>query len=91
MKTIYKYKLDPSGKPVMMPASAEILSAREQGNDICVWAKVDTTDTVQVPRTFHVFGTGHEMPEDQNLRFVGTAILNGGALVFHVFHNPFEQ
>lgn len=38
MKTIFKYVLQPNGAPIEMPLSAEVLTAREQGDDICVWA-----------------------------------------------------
>lgn len=91
MKTIYKYELSPNDRPVMMLAGAEVLTAREQGDKICVWAKVDTAESMQSPRTFHVIGTGHEIPENPNLRNIGTAILQGGGLVFHVFEDPFAQ
>lgn len=36
MKTIFKYTLTPDGAPVEMPLSAEVLTAREQGDNICV-------------------------------------------------------
>lgn len=91
MKTIFKYVLQPNGEPVEMPVSADVLTAREQGDNICVWARVDTEEALMVKRNFCVFGTGHEMPDDPNLRYVGTAMLQGGALVMHVFENRFAH
>ena len=91
MKTIYKYPLSPDGTPVAMPIGAEVLTAREQGDNICVWARVDKGQEMVEHRTFQVFGTGHDMPEDPNLHYVGTAMLHGGSLVMHVFENRFSH
>ncbi len=91
MISIFKYTLTLDGALIEMPIGAEVLTAREQGDQICVWAKVDTTMELKEQRTFKVFGTGHEMPNDPNWRYVGTAMLHGGALVFHVFENRYAQ
>lgn len=91
MKTIFKYTLSPDDAPVEMPVGAEVLTAREQGENICVWARVETTETLKDKRTFKVFGTGHEIPDDPNFHYVGTAMLQGGGLVMHVFENRFAQ
>jgi hypothetical protein len=83
MKTIWKFKLEPECT-VKMPQGAEILSVREQGHNIYAWALVDD----QAPsedRHFIGVGTGHEVPEDEPLKFLGSAHLEDGALVFHVF------
>lgn len=92
MKTIFKYTLSPDGSPIEMPIDAEILTAREQGESICIWARVETTEVQREKHTFKVFGTGHEMPNDQNLHYIGTAMLQGGGLVMHVFEaTPLSQ
>lgn len=57
---------------------------REQGSDICLWAAVDP-QAPKVTRRFIGFGTGHTIPGELQLSFVGTAMLNGGAFVFHIF------
>lgn len=41
------------------------------------------------PRTFRVFGTGHPLPDD--VAFVGTAIVPGGELVWHLFESGAEE
>lgn len=82
MKTIWKYKLKPLCT-LDMPVGAEVLSAREQGNDICIWALVDPEALLET-RSFGVFGTGHSVP-DVPLKFLGTAHLENSALVFHAF------
>lgn len=82
MRTIWKFTLQPECS-IEMPSGAEVLSVREQGETICLWALVDPEATVEM-RRFVVLGTGHSVP-DQPLRFLGTAHLAGGAFVFHVF------
>lgn len=85
MKTIWKFTLQPECE-LEMPKGAELLSVREQGEDICLWALVDPTADKEV-RRFRGFGTGHDVP-DQPMKFIGTAHLHGGSLVFHVFELP---
>jgi hypothetical protein len=83
---IYKYKLHPDTDGVYMPKGAQVLYAREQGDDICVWALVDIDDPApSEPRRFSVYGTGHEIRLSDPGRYVGSAHLQNGALVFHVF------
>ena len=53
--------------------------------------RIETTETLKDKRTFKVFGTGHEMPDDPNLHYVGTAMLQPSGLVMHVFENRFAQ
>jgi hypothetical protein len=86
MKTIYKYIIRHDRLKIQMPKGARLLTAREQANEICVLAEVDTEEPTK-QRHFQVFGTGHPMHEgmDTSREYVGTAHLEGGALVFHVY------
>lgn len=86
-RTIWKFLLRP-GEPVVMPAGARPISAREQHDTICVWAEVDPAAPME-PRHFGVYGTGHALPDDPG-RFLGTASLHGGRLIFHVYEPPAE-
>ncbi|MCT8869306.1 hypothetical protein AAEH72_16035 [Shewanella xiamenensis] len=81
-KTIWKFTLEPECT-IEIPENAQLLSVREQGDKICLWALVDP-DAKKVKRDFVGFGTGHVVP-DINLTFVGTALLCSGSLVFHIF------
>ncbi len=81
-KTIWKYTLQPEGS-IEIPKDAELLTVAEQYGEICLWALVEPT-APRVERSFVSFGTGHDVPDD-NLSYVGSAQLQGGALVFHVF------
>lgn len=85
MRSIWKYTVAPGREPqrVAMPKGAVLLHAHEQHGEICVWADVDLRAELS-DRLIEVFGTGWEMPS-ADLRYIGTAHLDGGRLVFHVF------
>ena len=88
MKTIWKYEI-PLKKmfSLYMPRRPQIKHIAMQGDTPCLWAIVDT-DAPNAPRTFHVVGTGHQMPEVEPLEYCGTFHGFGGfgePLVFHVF------
>lgn len=82
MKTVYKYKIG-SGE-LQLPRGAKVLTAGIQGEDIFIWAEVDT-DAVLEHRSFYVYGTGHIVPE--NSCCVATVFENTfkGNYVWHVY------
>lgn len=93
-KSIWKFKLEPSELDfdnkitITMPYGANILTAAGQGDDICLWAEVDNRMSAPTTgRTFEVFGTGHTIPYDMGIerKYLGTAMIYGGKLVFHVY------
>lgn len=82
--TIHKAVLKPADvQEIMVPEGAEMLSAREQFDDICVWYRCDPSRRLR-PRKLAIVGTGHPAP-DESGRFLGTASLHGGQLMFHIF------
>ena len=87
MTTIWKYELSPHVLFYDLPRGAKVLSAREQGDAICFWAEVDPNQPKE-PRKMMVFGTGHVIPPEP-MRFVGTAHIQQGALVFHVYEGTY--
>jgi hypothetical protein len=76
MKTVYKY---PVGE-VQIPRGAKVLTANMQGDKVVLWAEVDT-DEVLEHRTFHVYGTGHVIPD--NACYIATVF--EGVFVWHVY------
>lgn len=81
--TIYKYPLEITDRQVIdMPDGAKILTVQVQHEVPCVWAPVDP-DVASVPRYFTIYGTGH--PCSAEGQYVGTFLVHGGALVFHIF------
>lgn len=82
MKTIWKYTIG-TGRTIQVPTGSTVLCAKEQHGELCLWFEVETSAALQ-PRTFEVFGTGHPMPEAVR-EYIGTAMFDGGGLVFHVY------
>lgn len=85
MKTIHKFVIPTEGGRISMPIRALIAHVHEQNGDICLWALIDGWETRVEDRNFAVFGTGHPIPEDKPLRYIGTAHLYDGETVSHVF------
>jgi hypothetical protein len=81
-RVIWKFQLHPQ-EAVSMPAGARILVAREQGDSICLWAEVDP-EAPSERRSFDVYGTGNALSAEPG-RYLGTALLEGGRFVFHVY------
>lgn len=83
--TIYKYpiKLTDSQK-VKLPINAEILTAQMQDDTLCLWAKVEESNTSMEERIIDIFGTGCPI-SDEHRRYIGTTQMHGGALIWHVF------
>ena len=88
MITVYKYVVPVprfDACAIDLPRYAEPIHVAAQGDEIMLWARVDTEQPTEEHR-FCVVGTGHRMsPAGISGRYLGTAHLNGGALVFHVF------
>ncbi len=82
-KTIWKYTLERDCK-LDIPKGAQVLSVGEQSNRLRLWALVDT-EAQNVERHFKVYGTGDEFPSDEEMKYIGTALLSYGTLVVHVF------
>lgn len=86
MKTIYKYRLPGSTSgTVKMPFGAQILTAILQDDVIVIYAVIHTTQEKTYNQVFHVFGTGHKIPDDVNLNYLNTLEDTRG-LVWHVFN-----
>ena len=84
MTVIWKATLQPIDvQQIMVPVGAEMLCAREQFDHICVWYRCEPTAPL-APRTLAVVGTGNPAPEADG-RYLGTASLQGGQLMFHIF------
>lgn len=80
---VWKYALPKVMNDIEMPTGAMVLAVAEQHNEICLWAKVNPA-AQKVMRTFQVVGTGHA-ELDGTETYLGSAQLNNGNYVFHVF------
>lgn len=84
MKTIWKFPITLGETKVSMPEHAYILSIQYQGQELCLWAIVDTKAPETI-RTFEVYETGHEI----DINKVGwLATVQRPPFVWHVFERP---
>lgn len=85
MNTIYKFELQEASKQsIKIPKGFRILNLGIQNDNICVWAMVDSESPSELV-SFEIYGTGHEIIEDANRRYIGTVIKTYTGLVWHVF------
>ena len=87
-RQIWKFELDSDGE-IQMPAGANILTVQTQNDKPMIWAIVDPQAPMETKK-FTVLGTGWFVPPSTGV-YIGTFQLQGGALVFHVFHDMAGQ
>lgn len=84
-RSIYKYPIDITDEQaVYMPKGSTILHVAEQQGRVCLWAMVDPGAKTATRRIL-VFGTGHPCDDAIGMNYVGSVLIAGGQLVFHVF------
>jgi hypothetical protein len=70
---------------IEVPEKSDFLSVDNQEGKICVWYRCNPENPLIKIKIF-IRGTGHfNVPELNDSFFLGTVILLGGGLVFHVF------
>jgi len=67
-----------------MPVDAKILCTATQGQQVCLWALVDSDQKKMETRRIRIYGTGHPIDEP-NLEYIGTYQLMDGRFIGHVF------
>jgi len=92
MKTILKYLLKPNANsstcpPIMIAKDATILTVAGESDKLWIWVEADI-DALKMPAYFEVFLTGDEMHTLKTTRrkYVGTAFLEKGQIVLHIYH-----
>lgn len=85
-RRVYKWELEITDRQQLsLPRDCKILHVAQQGRELMVWGIVDielSDDTI--PVDFYIVGTGNPVP-DQAEEFIGTALWDGGVLIWHVF------
>lgn len=82
---VWKYALTLSDYVTLeMPRGAKPLYVATQFGVPCIWALVRPEEPL-VNRRFRIAGTGHPIEAHEAISYVGTFMLSGGHLVFHVF------
>lgn len=85
MKTINQYIIKPDQGLVLIPSNG-ILSASSLGDDVVVYALVDSEDMEGRPFEFKIFGTNSNIDvEVTGYNFLGTVTLHNGSTI-HVFY-----
>lgn len=92
MRTIYKYSLAVVDRQsIYMHVDAQILAVADQYGSLQLWALVDTSLPMR-SRTILIVGTGnpadHIFPEHKH---IGSVIMSGGALMWHIFDGGYYQ
>lgn len=89
---IYKYPIElKDDQEVYLPEEAEILRIDDRFGVITIWALVDT-DNPHEKRRIKIYGTGHDIKEEDlgSLEFVNTIFQ--GTFVWHVYQGkPIEK
>ena len=83
-KVIWKYPLEITDRQELsVPAEAHFLHVGMQGEQLCLWARVDPTKPpMKVPVL--IVGTGNPMPPDDDWAYhLGT--VQQGPFVWHIF------
>jgi imidazole glycerol phosphate synthase subunit HisF len=85
MRRMYKYRLTASaGEFVLkLPKTAIIRHAAKQYGEQCIWAEVTVDDGRTASRTFRVFATGEDVPDDGP--WVWRNTWTDGPYVWHLF------
>jgi hypothetical protein len=83
---IYKYELVANTETIIdnMPAETDVLCAQAQGEDVCIWARVNPEIEESEERTFLVAPTGEDLP-NQPLSYIDSCQQLDGVLVWHIF------
>ena len=82
MKSIWKFPVEGvNNQSVEMPVGAQPLSLQVQGDQVCIYALVDT-EAEKEERLVQIFGTGRPVANEGT--FIGTFQMTG-AVVFHTF------
>lgn len=83
---VFKYEIPIADQPlVRLPLGAQILSVGQQSDQLFLWAMVDPAEMRTKHHAFRVAGTGHEIADVDELKFLGTVQIDGGCTVLHVF------
>lgn len=89
--TIWKFEIPAQDRfKVIMPKKHKIVHVAVQNNVPCMWAQVGPYPTLaeevdNAEFNFRLVGTGHPIPDIDQLEHVGSFQLHGGALVFHLY------
>lgn len=84
MKTVWEFPFNLAGQFTLdLPRGAQLLAAQEQNGQACLWMLVDPATQSKDLRTFRVYLTGHDVPDEPGLLHRATFVMVGRA--WHLF------
>lgn len=86
MRTVHKFNLSIGETVIDLPLSAKPVHVCEQYGQLQLWVETIPGEPT-FERHYRVFGTGHPIDDFQGLEIthVGTALMEGGSFVAHVY------
>ena len=86
MKVVQKFNLNIGETTIDLPLSAKIIHVGEQFGQLQLWVETTPGEPTS-PRYYRVFNTGQTIDNIMGLEIchVGTAIMDGGSYVAHVY------
>lgn len=95
MFEIWKYTLKAETEQQLeLPFGARILSVKEQGGFIVLYALVNPREVDKAIYSILVYGTGHTINVTANINtydFLDTVKMENGLLMFHVFYKHIQN
>jgi len=82
--TVWKFVFESADHTIEIPKGAMLLSVHEQLETICLWALVDP-NVGKESRRFLTIGTGHTVPKELSVNFIGSLGMRNWQFVFHIF------
>ncbi|MGV7002537.1 DUF7352 domain-containing protein [Priestia megaterium] len=88
MYSVWKFPLVADhSQQLDLPLGSKVLSVESQGDDIVIYALVNTEQTEKEVKEIRAYGTGHDIPNDIiEYTFLGTTKLYNDSMVFHIFY-----
>lgn len=84
VNVVWKMTLEPGRRETKdLPSGSQIIHVAAQGKYACVWFLCDPSQP-DTERKFMTLMTG-EHHHGQSAKYLGTALIGGGAFVLHVF------
>lgn len=85
MKTIWKYELQLIDTQTFdVPEGARFLCVQTQNEKPCMWFEVNHSPAIEQV-TIAIKGTGHFIPDNVVMEYLGSCQIADGALVWHVY------
>ena len=86
MKRIFKYTLQTKDSfELLLPKGLRILKLGMSKGNPCVWALINPNEFIHEIHRFRIFGTGHEISDEEFARLTYIDTYFEGSFVWHLF------